>query len=73
MNDYLIDENLPKDVWAGISTIHVTDLGDRKTDTDIWNYAKDKGHVIVTKDADFYDRILLEGKPPKVVWIREGT
>ena len=70
MNDYLIDENLPKDIWAGISAIHVTDLGDRKTDTEIWNYAKAKGFVIVTKDTDFYDRILLEGEPPKVVWIR---
>jgi predicted nuclease of predicted toxin-antitoxin system len=73
MNDYLIDENLPKDIWTGISAIHVTDLGDRKTDTEIWDHAKAQGFVIVTKDTDFYDRILLEGEPPKVVWIRIGN
>ena len=73
MNGYLIDENLPKDIWAEISAIHVTDLGDRKTDTEIWDYAKARGLVIVTKDTDFYDRILLEGEPPKVVWIRTGN
>ena len=43
MNGYLIDENLPKDIWAEISAIHVTDLGDRKTDTEIWDYAKARG------------------------------
>lgn len=73
MNGYLIDENLPKDIWAGISAIHVTDLGVRKTDTEIWDHAKAQGLVIVTKDTDFYDRILLEGEPPKVVWIRTGN
>jgi len=73
MSSYLIDENLPKDVWEGISTIHVTDLGARKTDTAIWDYAKAEGLVVVTKDTDFYDRILLEGEPPKVVWIRTGN
>lgn len=65
MNDYLIDENLPKDIWAGISATHVTDLGYRRTDTEIWDYAKAHGLVIVTKDTDFYDRILLEGEPPR--------
>ena len=73
MNDYLIDENLPKDIWTGNSATHVTDLGDRKTDTEIWDYAKAHGLVIVTKDTDFYDRILLEGEPPKIVWIRTGN
>ena len=63
MIDYLIDENLPKDIWIGISVTHVKDLGHRKTDTEIWDYAKARGLVIVTKDTDFYDRILLEGEP----------
>ena len=35
--------------------------------------AKAEGLIIVTKDTDFYDRILLEGEPPKVVWIRTGN
>ena len=36
-------------------------------------YAKSYDLVIVTKDADFYDRIILEGAPPKVIWIRLGN
>ena len=65
MNDYLIDENLPRDILARISATHVTNLGDRKTDTEIWDYAKAQGFVIITKGIDFYDRILLVGEPPK--------
>jgi predicted nuclease of predicted toxin-antitoxin system len=29
--------------------------------------------VIVTKDADFQERSLIAGAPPKVVWIRRGN
>jgi len=29
--------------------------------------------VILTKDADFFDRLSLEGAPPKVVWVRVGN
>ena len=32
-----------------------------------------KGHLIVTKDSDFSDLIVLYGSPPKVVWIRLGN
>ena len=29
--------------------------------------------MILTKDADFFDRLSLEGAPPKVVWVRVGN
>ncbi len=31
------------------------------------------GYSIVTKDADFSDLCLLQGFPPKVIWIRRGN
>ena len=73
MRGFLLDENLPKSLPFIESSMHVTDLGKRKTDTEIWQYAKNNDFVIITKDTDFYDRIILEGSPPKVIWIRLGN
>ena len=43
------------------------------SDTEIWNYAAEHGYTIVSKDADFHQRSLLLGTPPKVQWIRQGN
>jgi predicted nuclease of predicted toxin-antitoxin system len=29
--------------------------------------------VIVSKDLDFYDRSILRGGPPKLIWLRTGN
>ena len=29
--------------------------------------------IIVSKDSDFYQRSLLFGHPPKVIWLRRGN
>ena len=73
MRGILVDENLPKTMILGIECTHATELGRQKTDTELWEYAKKNDLVIVTKDTDFLDRILLLGSPPKVVWIRFGN
>lgn len=39
----------------------------------IWEYVKLHGYILVSKDSDFYERSLLFGHPPKVVWIRRGN
>lgn len=53
---------------------HVHDLGlDMALDTEIWRYAAEHGYTIVSKDADFYQRSLVLGAPPKVVWLRIGN
>jgi predicted nuclease of predicted toxin-antitoxin system len=39
----------------------------------VWNYAGEHGYIIVSKDADFHQRSLLLGAPPKVIWIRQGN
>ena len=37
------------------------------------DFARLQNLVIVTKDADFQERSLIAGAPPKVVWIRRGN
>ena len=53
---------------------HVFPLGlDKAEDSDVWEYAKTNGFILVTKDADFGDVSVLRGFPPKVIWIRRGN
>ena len=53
---------------------HVSDCGLMDCDDpDIWQYAKDNDYVIVTFDSDFYDISIINGHPPKVIWIRTGN
>lgn len=35
--------------------------------------ARQEGFLIVTKDADFSKLCLLQGFPPKIIWIRRGN
>jgi predicted nuclease of predicted toxin-antitoxin system len=75
----LLDENLsPKpaelvqDMFPG--TRHLEDCGQGAADDDeIWRFARANDFVIVSKDSDFYDRSVLYGGPPKVVWVRLGN
>lgn len=75
MNGFLFDENLPTKIQftPSLPVIHVSILGDSPSDTLIWEYAKDRELVIVTKDADFSDRLMIDLSPPKVVHLRFGN
>lgn len=43
------------------------------SDLKIWDYAKSNNYTLVTFDADFYDLLLLNGFPPKIIWLRFGN
>jgi predicted nuclease of predicted toxin-antitoxin system len=43
------------------------------SDCAIWQYAREHGLVVVTKDEDFHRLSTLHGPPPKVVWIGLGN
>lgn len=43
------------------------------SDKKIWEYAKEHHFSIVTFDADFYDISLINGCPPKIIWLRGGN
>jgi predicted nuclease of predicted toxin-antitoxin system len=75
----LLDENLsPRLVellqsdFPGSGHVHELGLGE-KDDMAVWQYAKDHGFTLVTKDADFNELSLLKGYPPRIIWIRRGN
>ncbi len=75
MNGFLFDENLPINIEFSptLPIEHVTNLKLSPTDTEIWEYAKKNNLVIVTKDADFSDRIIVTSPPPGVVHLKFGN
>lgn len=74
----LFDHNLSfrlvaplRDLYPG--SVHVREVELQAADDDaVWDYARDNGLVIVSKDAEFHQRSLVLGAPPKFVWIRLG-
>ena len=75
----LLDENLSDrivpyltPIWSG--STHVKEPGLTHTDDAlIWHFAKEHGFTIVSKDADFHQRSLLFGHPPKLIYLRIGN
>lgn len=75
----LFDENIsPKlvrrlaDLFPDSAHVHDCGLG-ASDDRDIWELATARSFVIVSKDLDFYDRSMLHGSPPKLLWLRTGN
>jgi predicted nuclease of predicted toxin-antitoxin system len=75
----LFDQNLSPSLVESLAdiypqSVHVQSVGlDRADDTAVWDFARSQNLVIVTKDADFQERSLIAGAPPKVIWIRRGN
>ncbi|HYW21658.1 MAG TPA: DUF5615 family PIN-like protein [Nodularia sp. (in: cyanobacteria)] len=56
------------------NSLHLFVLGlDQAGDLVVWEYARQGGFTVVTRDADFNELSILRGFPPKVVWIRRGN
>jgi len=75
VNGFLLDENLPSRLRliSPLPVTHSNDLGESPTDDDIWNFAKRNRLVIITKDADFSDRVAAAQPPPWVIHLRFGN
>jgi predicted nuclease of predicted toxin-antitoxin system len=75
----LLDENLSHRLVRDLAQIypestHVRDIGLRGAeDRRIWDHAAERDMLLTSKDADFYQRSLMFGTPPKVVWLRIGN
>ena len=55
-------------------SVHVRNLGlAAAADPVLWRFAAENGFAIASKDADFQQRALLLGFPPKVIWVRLGN
>lgn len=72
----LLDENLSRRIipflqtaFPGSSQVSLLGL-ESESDSEIWQYAKTNGFVIVSRDSDFQERSLVAGHPPQVVWLK---
>ncbi len=75
----LLDENLSDrivpqilDLYPGSSHVKSHSLI-HTDDVLIWEFAQQQGCTIVSKDADFHQRSLVFGHPPKLVFLRVGN
>src|SRR4051812_32736681 len=75
----LFDQNLSfklasrlADIFPG--SLHVRDVGLKEADDrTVWEYAKQHGCMIVSKDSDFHQKSFVVGAPPQVIWVRLGN
>jgi predicted nuclease of predicted toxin-antitoxin system len=72
---FLFDENLPGRLkfTPKLPVVPVTKAGRHPTDSQIWEFARQQALVIVSKDADFSERIIMQSPPPWVVHLRVGN
>jgi len=75
----LLDQNLSprlaaasENAFPGTAHVREHDL-QRADDVEIWEFAKQHGFAILSKDADFHQMSFLYGHPPKVVWANLGN
>lgn len=75
----LLDENLSDRIVAKLADLfpgstHVkTESLVQAEDSRIWEFAKENGFTIVSKDADFHQRSLVYGHPPRLIFLRTGN
>jgi predicted nuclease of predicted toxin-antitoxin system len=75
----LFDQNLSPRLVSRLAdeypgSDHVSSVGlEAASDLEVWEYARDHGYTLVSKDADFSELSLLRGFPPKVLWLRVGN
>lgn len=75
----LFDENLSFRLVSALADIypgsaHVREVGLLgAADGAIWAYAAEHAFLLTSKDTDFYERSVLFGAPPKVIWLRIGN
>jgi predicted nuclease of predicted toxin-antitoxin system len=75
----LLDENLSEriiphilDLYPGSTHVKAVGLETSKDEL-VWEWAKQHGFTIVSKDSDFFQRGFLTPPPPKSIWIRVGN
>ncbi|MDZ7624209.1 MAG: DUF5615 family PIN-like protein [Ignavibacteriaceae bacterium] len=72
---FLVDVNLPKrfNFFNSPLFTHIVDIDAHMTDQQVWDYAIENEKVILTKDADFYDKFMSSEVSPKVVFFQLGN
>jgi predicted nuclease of predicted toxin-antitoxin system len=71
----LLDENLSPRLTVRLASlfpglIHVRDVGLKQAgDEEIWDWARENNHTVITADADFVALVNRRGPPPKLIHI----
>ncbi|SFF61513.1 DUF5615 family PIN-like protein [Thermoflexibacter ruber] len=75
----LFDQNLSHklpdklaDIYPDSTHVKVVNLA-TADDLEVWLFAKNNAYTITTQDSDFVDIGLLNGYPPKIIWLRCGN
>jgi predicted nuclease of predicted toxin-antitoxin system len=73
--EFLVDVNLPKhfSFFNKPEFTFVADINKTMTDKQVWEYALENNKIILTKDADFFNRSILSKQKPKVVYFEIGN
>jgi len=75
----LFDQNLSPRLVNRLADLypnsqHVSFIGlDQADDRAVWEFANQNDFTVVTRDSDFSELSLLQGFPPKVIWVRRGN
>ena len=77
---FLVDAQLPKRLadWLsenGHDALHTFDLprGNRTTDTEINEIASRDNRIVITKDGDFVESLMVTGRPERLLLISTGN
>ena len=77
---FLVDAQLPISLSnplksRGYDSIHTLELPNknRSSDNYIINISLEENRVVVTKDNDFLESFLINGKPQKLILVRTGN
>ena len=73
--DHNLSPGLPirlADLYPGSTQTHLIHYG-KSPDRFVWEYARDNGFILVSKDSDFVELATIHGFPPKVIWVKVGN
>jgi predicted nuclease of predicted toxin-antitoxin system len=77
---FLVDAQLPKKLsqflqWKGYDSLHTLDLpnANKTKDSQINQLSIDEQRVVISKDLDFIESLLISNKPYKLIYIATGN
>jgi len=77
---FLIDAHLPKRLslflsWKGYDSLHTLDLPNQNMtkDSQINQISIDEYRIVISKDLDFIESLLISNKPYKLIYISTGN
>jgi len=77
---FILDAHLPKKLsellaWKGYDAIHTLDLPNknRTKDSEINQISLEQKRVLISKDLDFIESLLVSNKPYKLIYLTTGN